>query len=700
MPTVSLAGSCFDDILGSSSLLDRLLTITTFPDELARSKTEQTVSLRDFARQVHSPRAGQKSQLPLLKLARFGDVPTIRGSLRNNENVQTIDGVEGDYDGGKVSIGDAAELLRTAGVAALIYSSPSHTSDKPRWRVLCPLSSTAVPEERERLCARLNGALGGLLASESFTLSQSYYFGCIKCASASEMTLIDGRALDAATDLDTTAIGRDGKPYQSSPTPPTPPDAVGDESDWQWQAPADWDRIDAALAAIPVTDADQQETGGRDMWLRVGQALHHVSGGSDEGFARWNAWSRNGDKYDPRGITRDWKSFRSDRRKQVRIGTLYDLAKRYGWRASTALATEIDEIDAIGSGTEVTRQPPSPIQLRFLAPSDCASSPARGYVIKGLLAPGDLACIFGAPGAGKSLIAPHLGYHAALGCTAFRMRTKPGRVFYIAAEDPHGMRGRVTALRLRHGDAPDFILVEGVSDLLTSGSPDLTALRAAVAEQRPSLVFLDTLAMSFPGLEENTAEDMGRVVSIARSLSEHGAAVILIHHDTKAQGPTPRGHSLLNGALDVALQLFPRDEAGIVRAKLTKNRNGTCDRDIAFHISTEILGEDEDGDAITAALVDELAPGAASTREKLTPSERAALAIFNGLASAGAVTEDAWRSACIDARTVSGAEDRESRRKATKRAFEGLARKGAVLMGDGLVRRPGSGGCAFDEEDD
>ena len=260
------------------------------------------------------------------------------------------------------------------------------------------------------------------------------------------------------------------------------------------------------------------------------------------------------------------------------------------------------------------------------------------------------------------------------------------------------MRGRVTGLRLRHGDAPDFVLVEGVSDLLTTGSPDLVALRAAIADQRPSLVFLDTLAMSFPGLEENTAEDMGRVVSIARSLTLHGAAVILIHHDTKAQGPTPRGHSLLNGALDVALQLFPRDEAGIVRAKLTKNRNGTCDRDIAFRIATETLGEDEDGDAITAALVDELAPGAAPAREKMTPSERAALVIFDALSAAGAVTEEAWRAACIEARTVSASDDRESRRKATKRAFEGLARKGAVLMGDGMARRPGSVGNAFDED--
>ena len=135
------------------------------------------------------------------------------------------------------------------------------------------------------------------------------------------------------------------------------------------------------------------------------------------------------------------------------------------------------------------------------------------------------------------------------------------------------MRGRIKALRQAHGDAQGFQLVEGVADLLASDSPDLIALKSAVKEQRPSLIFIDTLAMAFPGLEENSAEAMGRVVAVARALTRWGAAVVLIHHDTKAADATPRGHSLLNGALDVALHV-KRDEGGIIRGHLTKNRNG------------------------------------------------------------------------------------------------------------------------------
>ena len=168
------------------------------------------------------------------------------------------------------------------------------------------------------------------------------------------------------------------------------------------------------------------------------------------------------------------------------------------------------------------------------------------------------------------------------------MRTKQASVFYVAAEDEYGMRGRIKALQMAHGAAENFKLVGGVSNLLVAGSPDLLELRQAVKAHKPKLIVIDTLAMAFPGLEENSADAMGRVVAVARKLTEHGAAVILVHHDTKSEGGTPRGHSLLNGALDAALHV-KRDEQGIIRGKLTKNRNGSCDRDIAFRIGIETV---------------------------------------------------------------------------------------------------------------
>jgi hypothetical protein len=233
---------------------------------------------------------------------------------------------------------------------------------------------------------------------------------------------------------------------------------------------------------------------------------------------------------------------------------------------------------------------------------------------------------------------------------------------------------------MTYGDTSDFTLVEGVADLLSDPSPDLLALCNAVADRRPSLIVIDTLAMSFPGLEENSAEGMGRVVSVARRLTEHGAAVLLIHHDTKAEGSTPRGHSLLNGALDMALQLLKRDETGIIRGRLTKNRNGTCDIDLAFRIDTRDLGFDEDGDAVTLALAKELPRGTKPPLKRPTESEQAALSVLHELAGPrrSGVPLDDWKKKCVGGQKVSAADNIDSRKKTMRRVIEGLARKGQI----------------------
>ena len=76
---------------------------------------------------------------------------------------------------------EAAERLRREQVAAVVYTTPSHQKDGKgqRWRVLCPFSQEMNPAERQKMVARLNGVLGGVLSAESFTVSQSFAFGSV-----------------------------------------------------------------------------------------------------------------------------------------------------------------------------------------------------------------------------------------------------------------------------------------------------------------------------------------------------------------------------------------------------------------------------------------------------------------------------------------------------------------------------------------
>jgi hypothetical protein len=108
----------------------------------------------------------------------------------------------GDYDAEKVPLTEAAEALRRARIAALLVTTPSHTKERPRWRVIAPLSD---PLHRNRanaagltladypkLVSRLAGIFADNLAAESWTIAQSWYLGSSDSAIDHELVLLEG----------------------------------------------------------------------------------------------------------------------------------------------------------------------------------------------------------------------------------------------------------------------------------------------------------------------------------------------------------------------------------------------------------------------------------------------------------------------------------------------------------------------------
>lgn len=84
---------------------------------------------------------------------------------------------------------------------------------------------------------------------------------------------------------------------------------------------ADIESLRAALAAIPADE--------RELWLRVGMALHSELPG-DDGFELFEQWSQRGKTYDARAVRDTWRSFKPGR---ITIGTLWHEAKARGFRA-------------------------------------------------------------------------------------------------------------------------------------------------------------------------------------------------------------------------------------------------------------------------------------------------------------------------------------------------------------------------------
>jgi hypothetical protein len=167
------------------------MTVTFFDDFAAQTKREERVSLAELAHRIRTTTAPAKASLPWLKLARFGNARTAKNSLRHDANVLDCTGVEADYDRQEVGFETAVEIAEKAGLGCILYTSPSHTDVRPRWRILAPAKHTTPPQDRAPLLARLNGLYGGIFAAESWTVSQAYYFGSVVGNPTHRVELLD-----------------------------------------------------------------------------------------------------------------------------------------------------------------------------------------------------------------------------------------------------------------------------------------------------------------------------------------------------------------------------------------------------------------------------------------------------------------------------------------------------------------------------
>ena len=335
-----LSSDDFDGLLAYGPL-DRPIDVTVFPSDKASSQSRKRISLRDLAAIVNDYIAPSKSALPLIKLATFGEKITPAGCYRSNANMIAIDGVEGDYDGELVSLEDAADRLRTANIAGVIFESPSSTAAAPRWRVLCPLTVTAVAHARNALCARLNGALGGILAPESFRPSQSYYFGMIERSAPRRVVITEGRALDAANDLDAIAI------YERAEKTET---AAGKRSNADVPprvfAPGELERL---LSYVSLDYLDDQWR-----WIQLGMALHHQFKGSEEGLELWLEHSKRSTGFDRAAICsmpKRWSGWSRGREGSLTtISTIEMWAREAGYEPETH-PDEFDDLEPLPSDT-------------------------------------------------------------------------------------------------------------------------------------------------------------------------------------------------------------------------------------------------------------------------------------------------------------------------------------------------------------
>jgi len=118
------------------------------------------------------------------------------------------------------------------------------------------------------------------------------------------------------------------------------------------------------------------------------------------------------------------------------------------------------------------------------------------------------------------------------------------------------------------------------SPWLNAGSPrDIDSLIARVNDRSIKFICIDNLGLIAGSADENSAE-MIQVMGNLRLVAERtGAAVVVIHHERKSSGTggragdAVRGHSSIEAALDLALQVEREPHSNVVTIKSTKTRD-------------------------------------------------------------------------------------------------------------------------------
>lgn len=557
------------------------ITWTRFLDKGAANAREVQHEWRELIEHLqHAGPYAAKAVCPWIKLARFGLARSGKGALRHDGNLIEITGVEGDYDGEQMQPEEAVAMLERANLRAVVYTSPSHRPEAPRWRVLAPLSTVHQPSDRTRLLARVNGALGGVLTGESFTLSQSYYYGRV-AGQADYRVLVtfddpdEGYCVDTADELDAVAVAK-----------------------------APRDHIAEGCGALHVVAARVEQLGRR---LRTGDGRRDL------------LKSYIGDKSN-RGLSAD----------EVRtlvddvVSRFFDSSDPIDWSNINGLISDITSTDAaerakvhatVGAFVERAvavsqsgAQPASqPLKLRRSV-VDFSTLKAVRWVLNGFVAAGEVVVWAGQPGVGKTttfaavalLVA---GWGAEIGSDIENDR--PRRVVIVsehAAQYERLFFGFIARYGLDEAAVMESIVLFDAARLKPAEvEREVLALIDQVGGDEPPLVVLDTASAMFDVTDENNNAEVGSMLAaLKQPVIATGAPLWIISHAAKALGRedaeiTPRGASAYIGDVHGTGSVF-RDkhfpDSTFIRSLKNRNEREYLEIEVRTEVSWYEVADD------------------------------------------------------------------------------------------------------------
>lgn len=230
------------------------------------------------------------------------------------------------------------------------------------------------------------------------------------------------------------------------------------------------------------------------------------------------------------------------------------------------LQTKVNEL-TLGSLSGTSR-------YQLLTVSELLKLPDQDYLISSVLPQDSISMTYGESGSGKSFLTIDMGLCVAAGIPWHGHETKQGAVVYIAAEGGRGIKRRVDAWLAHHQCPPEvpFYVIDRAVPLLQPESVHELLTTLDMMDDPAALIFIDTLARSMDGGDENAAKDVNTVTAAADRIRQlHGAHVGIVHHSGKDGSRGARGSSALRGNVDTEIMVSKDQNTITVKCEKQKD---------------------------------------------------------------------------------------------------------------------------------
>jgi hypothetical protein len=698
------------------------VTFTKFKHKHCMEGVRDTKPWRGVARSLTKHEVGDKDGFNIVPAALAGENGSIRRKAAQRQTAKrtmAMLDIEGNKATGEAAppVDDVIACIEALGLAGVVYTSHSHTSGAPRYRIALPLADPLAADIPivEIVAERLG--LSGVLDRSKREIESLFYTprcpaerweqrraaSITGCAIPAQWVrdaerLRDRRRADAAEAQRLRAEKREQRARDLAERGLDPNDLPVAQA----RAKLALDRIDVATV---LTDHGYEESPDRP-----GDYRHPASTSGSYGLRL-----QDGDD----GIERAFSLNGTDPLHYENLPAGYPKAVDV-IGAIAVLEHGGDQNRAIAKILNTDRAPPA---FDAIPDEDGITDGTyfhgerpygdRKWRFNKLLPETGVAILSGQWAMGKTFVGVEIAVCAMLSIP-FRDHsiTDPCGVFWLAAEGETELPDRLDAALSKHhpigGPAVPFAWRDSFPRLLDAKAAEtiigyIGAMADRMADRGAKLgiVIVDTLGLGAGWENENDSAEANRVMGVLKAISKTtGTLVIAIDHYGKSEGSGTRGSSAKEANADVVLSaLGERLETGEVkdrRLAVRKVRGGPSGMAFPFDLPVTVLGKDDEGndmDTCTVRFLSDAEVKAASAK-KLPKAQQAALntvmRLVEAQGGAGTVSREAALTACADGYDVSASEDRHNRRDASARAVKALIDAGVLEASGDRIWIPGT----------